>query len=103
MKVNNNSINPSKTGSVRGPDVGKTKGRDGKVEAEKTLADLGSTKIEMSKDAMAMQKAKAIASKDVSDDAKIARLQKMIDEGNYKIDSEAVADRLVDEHLLTGE
>ncbi len=103
MKVNNSTTSPTHTGTIRGADAGKTKGKDEKFDANKATADLGSAKIEMSKDALAMQKAKAIASKDVTDDAKVARLQKMIDDGNYKVDSEAIADRLVNEHLLMGE
>ena len=103
MKVNNNAVNPTNAGSVRGADTAKAKGPESKIDSGKTSTDIGSAKIEMSKDALAMQKAKAIASKDVSDDAKIARLQKMIDEGKYKVDAEAVADRLVNEHLLSGE
>ncbi|MCB0413992.1 MAG: flagellar biosynthesis anti-sigma factor FlgM, partial [Bdellovibrionales bacterium] len=27
------------------------------------------------------------------------RLQKMIDEGSYKVNAEAIADRIVDEHI----
>lgn len=30
---------------------------------------------------------------------RVAELQKLIDEGKYKIDAEAIADRMVDEHL----
>lgn len=47
-----------------------------------------------------MAKAKEIAGQPMSvDEAKVARLQKMIDEGKYKVDADSVADRLVDEHL----
>jgi flagellar biosynthesis anti-sigma factor FlgM len=47
-----------------------------------------------------MQKAKDIASQPMTvDEAKVARLQKLIDEGKYKVDSQSIADRLVDEHL----
>lgn len=47
-----------------------------------------------------MQKAKEIATRpDTVDEAKVARLQKLIDEGNYKVDADAIADRLVDEHM----
>lgn len=63
----------------------------------------GSSKVNVSPEAQAFQKAKAIASKDTVDEAKVARIQKLIDEGKYKVDSAAVADRLVDEHLATGE
>ena len=33
------------------------------------------------------------------DEAKIAKLQKLIDEGKYKVDAKAIADKMVDEHL----
>ena len=46
-------------------------------------------------------KATEIAKKsDDMDEAKIARFQKLIDEGKYICDASAVADKLVDEHLL---
>jgi flagellar biosynthesis anti-sigma factor FlgM len=63
----------------------------------------GSTKVQVSPEAQAFQKAKAIASSSTVDEAKVARLQKLIDEGKYKVDSQAIADRLVDEQLATGE
>jgi negative regulator of flagellin synthesis FlgM len=61
----------------------------------------GSTKVDVSERGQQIKKAKEIASKDLNsvDEAKVARLQKMIDEGNYKVDAESIADRLVDEHL----
>lgn len=59
-----------------------------------------SSKVQVSDRAQMMAKAKAIAKADSADEAKIARLQKMIDAGTYKVDSSAVADKLVDEHLL---
>lgn len=34
------------------------------------------------------------------DTEKVARLQKLIDEGSYKVKAEAIADRLTDEHLM---
>ena len=39
--------------------------------------------------------AKAI---DDIDEAKVARLQKLIDEGKYNVDADAIADRMIDEH-----
>lgn len=59
-----------------------------------------SSKINVSERAQAMQKAKDIASDSSIDEAKVARLQKLIDAGEYRVDSGAVADRLVDDHLL---
>jgi flagellar biosynthesis anti-sigma factor FlgM len=47
-----------------------------------------------------MARAKELATpSDSIDEAKVARLQRMIDEGKYRVDSGAVADRLLDEHL----
>lgn len=47
-----------------------------------------------------MKRAKEIAtpSNDI-DESKVARLQKMIDAGEYRVDAEAIADKLLDEHL----
>ncbi len=80
-----------------------------KAENKKTaggaqgLGDLvgnqNSAKVNVSDRAQMMQKAKDIASSTSVDEAKVARLQKMIDEGKYKVDADAIADRLVDEHL----
>jgi negative regulator of flagellin synthesis FlgM len=60
-----------------------------------------STRVDVSERGQQVKKAKDLASKDLNsvDEAKVARLQKMIDDGNYKVDAEALADRLVDEHL----
>ena len=82
--------------------------------AEELLGDLGKTsknakkpgasdsaRVDVSSRAQAMAKAKAIASHQDVDEAKVARLQKMIDAGEYKVDSTSIADRMVDEHLKT--
>src|SRR5262249_17307211 len=60
----------------------------------------GDAKVDVSERAQMMQKAKDIAGDSTVDEAKVARFQKLIDEGKYKVDSDKVADRLVDEHLL---
>ncbi len=62
-----------------------------------------STKVNLSERAQQMSKAKEIASQPSFNSEKVARLQNMIDNGTYKIDSAAVADRLVDSHLIFGE
>lgn len=65
------------------------------------LADLGySSKVEVSPKAQEAKRIKelAMASPDV-DMEKVAKFRQLIDEGKYKIDAKAVADRLVDEHL----
>ncbi len=60
-----------------------------------------STRVDVSERGQQVRKAKEIASKDLNsvDEAKVARFQKMIDEGKYKVDAEAIADRLVDEQM----
>ena len=100
MKVSNN-MGPQ----LNGLDATKSKATED-VKASKANAlnsegsvD-GSAKVNLSEQAQLMQKAKAIASADTVDEAKVARLQAMIDSGEYRVDADAVADRLVDEHLL---
>jgi len=61
---------------------------------------MDATKINLSSQARQINKAKEIAKQDSVDEAKIARLQKLIDAGEYKVDAESVADKLVNEHLL---
>lgn len=79
-----------------------------KSEASSIFENLGSSKpsakVDVSDHAHRMQKATELAKSGLNDvdEAKVARLQKMIDEGSYKVDAEAVADRLVDEHSLMG-
>lgn len=105
MKVTN-----SKIGATPGKvDTAKTAKTDaakiGSVDAKATGglkskdALRGSANVNVSERAQMMQKAKDIASTDSIDEAKVARLQKLIDEGKYKVDADKIADRLVDEHL----
>lgn len=75
---------------------------DNKANANQTAEQLigDSAKVDLSSQAQAYQKAKSIAgSTDTVDNEKVARLQSLIDQGKYKVDAEAIADRLVDEHL----
>ncbi len=60
-----------------------------------------SAKVDLSTRAQDTQRAKEIAmSANDFDQAKVEKFQKLIDEGKYKIDSKAIAERMVDEHLL---
>ncbi len=63
-----------------------------------------SSKVELSARAKDVQKIKdlALASPDV-DQTKVDKFQKLIDAGKYKVDSKAIADKLVDEHLFATE
>jgi negative regulator of flagellin synthesis FlgM len=108
MKISNPSAKGSTSisSSVGADEIAKSsRARDkasasiGKSETEKAgMAD--SARVDMSTRAVEMNRAKEIASSGVGvDEAKVARLQKLIDGGNYKVDAEAIADRLLDEHL----
>lgn len=61
------------------------------------------SKVEVSPRAQEAKRIKelALAAPDV-DEAKVAKFRKLIDEGNYKTDAKAIADRMVDEHLESG-
>jgi negative regulator of flagellin synthesis FlgM len=103
MKITGQNVNRT----VGGPDTSKSdkvghKGA-GDIAKAKTGAAASldsSAKVNLSERAQAMQKAKDIAGDQSVDEAKVARLQKMIDAGEYKVDAGAVADRMVDTHLL---
>lgn len=76
-------------------DAKKTKGARGGADARGT----DSARVDLSSRAQDMARAKELATPDNGiDEAKVARLQKLIDAGQYKVDAEAIADRLVDEH-----
>src|SRR5689334_10878232 len=96
-------------GSTAGTEILNATGQAKKLES-KTPAGLdkaGSTqttasgeKVHLSQRVLDMQKIKELATPtDTVDEAKVARLQKLIDEGKYKVDADAIADRLVDDHL----
>lgn len=101
MKVSSSTNN-----SVKATDTTKsTKSATGKEAsslksaAADAIAD--STKVDLSSRAQDIKKAKELATPDNSiDEAKVARLQKLIDEGKYKTDAAAISDRLVDEHMM---
>ena len=65
----------------------------GKMEAS------DATKLNLSPQARQIAKATDIAKDQSVNEAKIARLQKLIDNGEYKVDADAVAENLLNEHL----
>ncbi len=98
---------PSASQTAQAADAAKTSkasGLEGALATTKakttSTADLGSSsKVELSSRAQDIKKAKELAtpSGDI-DEAKVARIQAMIDAGKYKVNAEAVAERLLDEH-----
>ncbi len=103
MKVSNTGIGTPLT-SLDSTKTNKPESNDGSPSSKLSRADLASSsKVQLSERAQNLQKAREIATKDDIDEAKVARLQKLIDEGKYKVDAGAVADRLVNEHLMLPE
>lgn len=108
MKVTNNKIGPSasKLDSLKSSKTEASKGLldSGNASGLKNSPALGSKEnVKISEDAQLKAKAENIARQTEIpvDEAKVARLQKLIDEGKYKTDARAIADRLVDAHLET--
>lgn len=103
MKVQNSPTSVAGLDSAR---VDKVDLKAKKKPAGATNADelASAAKVDLSPRAQDMKKIKeiAMAAPEVNVD-KVAKLQKLIDEGKYKVDSKAVADKMVDEHLLLGE
>lgn len=101
MKVDNKSGTTNTTGNVDRLKNSKVSSRSvgGKSGRHETGNVGQSSKVDVSDRAQMMQKAKEIASNNMVDEAKVARLQKMIDEGQYKTDAGAIADKLIDEHM----
>lgn len=106
MKVDNKTIGPA----AAKVDTGRT-GKAESAGAQGLMKDVGaqsltskanlkgSSNVEVSERAQMMNKAKEIASRQTVDEAKVARLQKMIDEGKYKVDADKITDRLLEEHM----
>ncbi len=100
MKVNNKATQGLMNDRAIS-DLAKDPGiKRGKASSVSPSEMMDATKINLSTQARQISKAKELASQDSVDEAKVARLQKMIDSGEYKVDAEAVADKLVNEHLL---
>ena len=90
------------TGPGTTSDTKKSKGPAADLGAKSI--DGGSAKVDLSARAQEMNRAKELATPNQGvDEAKVARLQALIDGGKYKVDSSAVADRLLGEHLLMDE
>jgi negative regulator of flagellin synthesis FlgM len=71
-----------------------------KADALSELGKNSSAKVDVSPKAQEAKRIKelAMAAPDI-DEAKVAKFRQLIDDGKYKVDAKAVADRLVDEHL----
>ncbi len=110
MKITHNKVgqNLNMSDLNRADQADQAKKNRSPIEANKqSLLDSvtqSSAKVQLSDRAQEAKKIKelALAAPDV-DQAKVEKFRKLIDEGKYAVDSKAVADRMVDEHLMTAE
>ena len=104
MKITHNKVgqnlNTSDTGKTDKADKAKAGGAQKGNAAALQNGDLGATKVDLSPRAQEMKKIKeaALAAPDVNEE-KVARLQKLIDDGKYNVSSKDIADKMVDEEL----
>lgn len=100
MKVSANQLNSQlNVGSAKGQKTG----RAGKSADGVSPQDLAaSAKVNISSRAQMINKAKELATPDMDGvrEDRVAHFQNLIDSGKYSVDASAVADRLVDEHLI---
>lgn len=105
MKITHNKVgqnlNLKDSGRTDKADQAKADVGAPKAAALQNNSELGgASRVEVSSRAQQMKKAKEIAKStpDV-DEAKVARLQKLIDEGKYSVSAKDIADKMVDEEL----
>ncbi|NDD91776.1 flagellar biosynthesis anti-sigma factor FlgM [bacterium] len=110
MKISSNNSNATvQNKSVQSGDAAAASAakRTERSEASRAVAasnaDISSAKTEISGKAREFAKAKEVAGQapDVRED-RIAELKAKIAAGNYKVNAQAIADRMVDEHLSSG-
>lgn len=93
------------TGTAGAAETAKTARGGNSAAADALGATVGSSaKVAVSSRAQELARAKAMAtpSNDI-DQAKVARLQAMIDNGSYKVDADAIAERLISEQMKMNE
>lgn len=101
MKVTNQNQNQLQNVTTKKSDKAKASSGDLLKSSAGGADALGAAEVAMSPRARELQKVKEMAMKSSPDvdEAKVAKYQKLIDGGNYKVDAKAVADRMVDEQL----
>lgn len=104
MKITHNKVgqnlNTSDMGRTDKTDKAKAGNSNSKNSAALQNGDIGATKVDLSPRAQEMKKIKeaALAAPDVNEE-KVARLQKLIDDGKYNVSAKDIADKMVDEEL----
>lgn len=111
MKITHNkvgqNINVTDSKSEKTSDVAKAGGvkknsKTSEASSTESSGDSQAAKVELSSRAQDVKKIKelATAGPDV-DAAKVEKFRKMIADGTYKVDAKAIADKMVDEHLMS--
>jgi len=97
---NLNLVDGAKTEAAKNAKSGKSTAADQLLQAQ---SQAESTRVDLSPRAQEARRIKEIANSvpDV-DQVKVEKFRKLIDEGKYKVDAKAVADKMVDEHLEMG-
>lgn len=110
MKVSNSgpksgAIGGTATAGVANAEAAKvTRSGTGAAKSVGSEALSSSAKVDVSPRAQEMKRVKEMATPgDGIDEAKVARLQALIDKGQYKVDARAIADKLVDEQMKMNE
>lgn len=100
MKVNQSGNNPVQGTAGAKPALHPKGARKAEDKAEAGAPARGGAKLEISEKGKEFAKVKTAANNapEVREE-KIAALRKKMAEGSYKVDNEAIADRMVDEHL----
>ena len=113
MKITHNKVGQNlnltdasradKSKKSEGPSNASSTAAPNKTDGLPFASNNDASKVDLSARAKDIARAKeiAMASPDM-DQAKIEKFQKLIDEGKYKVDSKAIAERMVEEHLMTG-
>ncbi|NUM88655.1 MAG: flagellar biosynthesis anti-sigma factor FlgM [Bdellovibrionales bacterium] len=96
--IDTQSVDASAIGKSRRAEKAKA---EQATRAEDGAASVGDTsKVDLSPEAKAMAKANAVAKSDNVDQAKIDRIKALINAKQYNPDMGAVADKMVNEHIL---
>ncbi len=103
MKVSNKPSGPMqnaealKTKTVGAESI--LEAKKGKSPAVESSEMAKSARVDVSSRAQDIRKAKELSTPNAGvDEAKVARLQALIDKGEYKVNAEAIAERMLDEH-----
>lgn len=107
MKITHNKVGQNlNTSDSKAADksggVKKNSSATGSSTAQQTSEGSQAAKVELSSRAQDIKTIKELANNSPDVDMnKVEKFKKLIAEGKYKVDAKAVADRMVDEHLMS--